>query len=201
MFSQLELAKGRWDIAQFVYLYTGQRSSKRQQVHLQHRQSVLLTAKYFRRYFIFRYKTHIILILSFKSYPIFEHLTSFMEQLLMYFQRHKRKERNVIKGHFATKSFRPLDVSAPRHFGPRLFLCTITFKSQGITMAETVIIILAEHNVPINFADHFTKLVSNKLVFPDSVFLRTCSFACAARAPCSLKVGIARVVTNFFPET
>ena len=42
-------------------------------------------------------------------------------------------------------------------------------------MAETLIIILAEHNVPINFADHFTKLVSNKLVFPDSVFLRTYS--------------------------
>ena len=42
---------------------------------------------------------------------------------------------------------------------------------QGTTMAETLIIILAEHNVPINFADHFTKLVSNKLVFPDSVFL------------------------------
>ena len=39
-------------------------------------------------------------------------------------------------------------------------------------------------SVPINFADHFTKLVSNKLVFPDSVFLRVC----AARAPCSLKV-------------
>ena len=61
-------------------------------------------------------------------------------------------------------------------------------------MAETLIIILAEHNVPINFADHFTKLVSNKLVFPDSVFLRVR----AARAPCSLKVVIARVVTNFF---
>ena len=42
-------------------------------------------------------------------------------------------------------------------------------------MAETLIIILAEHNVPINFADHFTKLVSTKLVFPDSVFLRACS--------------------------
>ena len=42
-------------------------------------------------------------------------------------------------------------------------------------MAETLITILAEHNVPINFADHFTKLVSNKLVFPDSVFLRMCS--------------------------
>ena len=55
-------------------------------------------------------------------------------------------------------------------------------------MAETLIIILAEHNVPINFADHFTKLVSNKLVFPDSVFLRACA----------LKVVIARVVTNFF---
>ena len=39
-------------------------------------------------------------------------------------------------------------------------------------MAETLIIILAEHDVPINFADHFTKLVNNKLVFPDSVFLR-----------------------------
>ena len=38
-------------------------------------------------------------------------------------------------------------------------------------MAETLIIILAEHNVLINFANHFTKLVSNKLVFPDSVFL------------------------------
>ena len=58
-------------------------------------------------------------------------------------------------------------------------------------MAETLIIILAEHNVPINFADHFTKLVSNKLVFPDSVFL----CACSAR---SLKVVSARVVTNFF---
>ena len=65
---------------------------------------------------------------------------------------------------------------------------------QGITMAETLIIILAEHNVPINFADHFTKLVSNKLVFPDSVFLRVR----AALAPCSLKVVIACVVTIFF---
>ena len=36
-------------------------------------------------------------------------------------------------------------------------------------MAETLIIILAKHNVPINFADYFTKLVSNKLVFPDPV--------------------------------
>ena len=61
-------------------------------------------------------------------------------------------------------------------------------------MAETLIIILAEHNVSINFADHFTKLVSNKLVFQDSVFLRVR----AARAPCSLKVVIACVVTNFF---
>ena len=61
-------------------------------------------------------------------------------------------------------------------------------------MAETLIIILAEHNVPINFADHFTKLVSNKLVFPDSVFLCVSS----ARAPCSLKVVIACVVTIFF---
>ena len=94
----------------------------------------------------------------------------------MYFRRHKRKETNVVKGHFATKSFQPLDVSAPRHFGPRLFLCTSHSKTgQGIKMAETLIIILAEHNVPINFADHFTKLVSNKLVFPDSVFLRACS--------------------------
>ena len=63
-------------------------------------------------------------------------------------------------------------------------------------MAETIIIILAEHNVPMNFADHFTKLVSNKLVFPDSVFL----CVRAARAPCSLKVVIARVVTNFFSK-
>ena len=61
-------------------------------------------------------------------------------------------------------------------------------------MAETLIIILIEHNVPINFADHFTKLVSNKLVFPDSVFLRVR----AACAPCSLKVVIPRVVTIFF---
>ena len=61
-------------------------------------------------------------------------------------------------------------------------------------MTETLISILAEHNVPINFADHITKLVSNKLVFTDSVFLR----ACAARAPCSLKVVIARNATNFF---
>ena len=81
----------------------------------------------------------------------------------------------MVKGHFATK-FRPLDISAPRHFGPRLFLCTSHSKTgQGITTTETLIIILAEHNVPINFADHFTKLVSNKLVFPDSVFLRACS--------------------------
>ena len=61
-------------------------------------------------------------------------------------------------------------------------------------MAETLVIILAEHNVPIIFADHFTKLVSNKLVFPDSVFLH----ARAARAPCPLNVVIARIVTNFF---
>ena len=61
-------------------------------------------------------------------------------------------------------------------------------------MAETLIIILAKHNVPINFADHFTKLVSNKLVFPDSVFLRMR----VARAPYSLKVVIARVVNNLF---
>ena len=61
-------------------------------------------------------------------------------------------------------------------------------------MAETLIIILAEHNVPINFAHHFTKLVSNKLVFSDCVFLRMR----AAHAPCSLKVVIACVVTNFF---
>ena len=61
-------------------------------------------------------------------------------------------------------------------------------------MAETLILILAEHNVPINSADHFSKLVSNKLVFPDSVFL----CVRAARAPCLLKVVIARVVTNFF---
>ena len=63
-------------------------------------------------------------------------------------------------------------------------------------MAETLIIILAEHNVPINFADHFPKLVSNMLVFPDSVFLRVR----AARAPRSLKVVIARIVTIFFPR-
>ena len=61
-------------------------------------------------------------------------------------------------------------------------------------MAEILIVILAEHNVPINFADHFIKLVSNKLVFPDSVFL----CVRAVRAPCSLKVVIARVVTNCF---
>ena len=70
----------------------------------------------------------------------------------------------------------------------------ISKTGQCITMAETLIIILAEHNVPINFADHFTKLISNKLVFPDSVFLHMR----AARAPCSLKVVIVRVVTNFF---
>ena len=135
---------------------------------------------------------HIILILSFKSYPVFEHLTSFMEQLLMYFGRHKRMETNVVK-----------DISPPNHFGPETFRDQGCFSvlshlktGQGITMAETIII-LAEHNVPINFADHFTKLVSNKLVFPDSVFLRVR----AARAPCLLKVLIAHVVTNFFPET
>ena len=113
-----------------------------------------------------------------------------MEQLLMYFGRHKQMETNVVKGHFATKSFRHWDVS-----GLRLFSVLSHSKTgQGITMAETLIIILAEHNVPINFADHCTKLVSNKLVLPDSVFLHVC----AARAPCSLKVVIARIVTNFF---
>ena len=70
----------------------------------------------------------------------------------------------MVKGHFATKSFRPLDVSAPRHFGPRLFLCTSHSKTgQGVTMAETLIIILTEHNVPINFADHFINRVSRSL--------------------------------------
>ena len=59
----------------------------------------------------------IILILSFKSYPIFKHLTSFMEQLLMYFGRHKQMETNVVKGQFTTKSFRP-----PRRFGTAAFL-------------------------------------------------------------------------------
>ena len=113
------------EILQFVYLYTGQRKSEWQEVYLQHWQSVLFTAKYFRRYFVFRYKTHIILILSFKSYPIFEHLTSFMEQLLMYFRRHKWMETNMVKGHSLQ----------PNHFGPEtfrdqgFFLCTITCKN------------------------------------------------------------------------
>ena len=74
-------------------------------------------------------------------------------------------------------------ISALRRFGTNTirttaFLCTSHSKTgQGITMAEKLIIILAEHNVPINFADHFTKLVSNtnKLVLPDSVFLCACS--------------------------
>ena len=37
-------------------------------------------------------------------------------------------------------------------------------------MVETLIIILAEHNVPINFADHFTKLVSalSVIFFPET---------------------------------
>ena len=89
----------------------------------------------------------------------------------------------------------------PNHFGPETFrdqgffsVLSHSKTGQGITVAETLIIILAEHNVPINFADHFTKLVSNKLVFVDSVFLRVR----AACAPCSLKVVIARIVTNFF---
>ena len=99
----------------------------------------------------------------------------------------------MVKGHFATISFRLLDVSAPRHFGPRLFLCTSHSKTgQGITMAETLIIILAEHNVPVNFADHFTKLVSNKLVFSDSVFLRACS------ARTLLSKGSHRALSLFF---
>ena len=138
--------------------------------------TISIAAKYFRRYFVFRYKTHIILILSFKSYLVFEHLTSFMEQLLMYFGRHKRMETNVVK-----------DNSPPNHFGPETFrdqgLFSVLSHSktgQGITMAETLIIILAEHNVPINIADHFTKLVSNKLIFPYSVYLRVR----AVRAPC-----------------
>ena len=113
-----------------------------------------------------------------------------MEQLLMYFGRHKRMETNVVKGHFATKSFWP-----PRCFWTKAFFSVLSHSKtgQGITMAETLIIILAEHKVPINFADHFSKLVSNKLVFPDSVFLRVR----AARAPYLLIV-IVRVVTNFF---
>ena len=61
-------------------------------------------------------------------------------------------------------------------------------------MAKTLIIILAEHNMPINFADQFTELASNKIVFPDSVFLHMR----AVHAPCSLKVVIACDVTNFF---
>ena len=93
-------------------------------------------------------------------------------------------------------------MSPPNHFCSEMFRDQGFFSElshskngQGITMAETLIIILAEHNVPMNFADHFTKLVSNKLVFPDSVFLRVR----AAHAPCLLKVVIACVVTNFFP--
>ena len=103
----------------------------------------------------------------------------------MYFGRHKRMETNVVKG--------------PNHFSPETFrdqgffsVLSHSKTGQSITMVETLIIILAEHNVPINFADHFTKLVSNKLVFPDSVFLR------AVRAPRSLKVVMAHVVTIFF---
>ena len=64
-------------------------------------------------------------------------------------------------------------------------------------MGETLIIILAEHNVPINFADHFTKLVSNKLVFPGSFFFRV-------RAACTLLAKSshhARCHYFFFPET
>ena len=77
--------------------------------------TICIAAKYFRRYFVFRYKTHIILILSFKSYPIFEQLTSFMEQLLMHFGRHKRMETNVVK-----------DSSPPNYFGPE------TFRDKGL---------------------------------------------------------------------
>ena len=72
-------------------------------------------------------------------------------------------------------TFRHQIISALRRFGTKTFwtkafLCTSHSKTgQGITMAETLIIILAEQNEPTNFADHFTKLVSNKLVFPDSV--------------------------------
>ena len=64
-------------------------------------------------------------------------------------------------------------------------------------MAETLIIILAEHNMPIKFADHFTKLVSNKLVFQDSVFLRTCS----VRTLLAKSSYRARCHYFFFPET
>ena len=63
-------------------------------------------------------------------------------------------------------------------------------------MAETLIIILAEYNVPISFADHFTKLESNKLVFPDSVFLRAC-----ARTLPAVSSHRVRFTTFFFPET
>ena len=88
-----------------------------------------------------------------------------------------------MKGNKRSKeTFRHQIILALRHFGTKTFPTKAFFyvlshskAGQGITMAETLIIILAEHNVPINFADHFTKLVSNKLVFPDSVFLRACS--------------------------
>ena len=60
-----------------------------------------------------------------------------MEQLLMYFERHKRM------------------ISPPNHFGPETFrdqgffsVLSHSKTGQGITMAETLIIILAEHNVP-----------------------------------------------------
>ena len=46
---------------------------------------------------------------------------------------------------------------------------------QGIIKAE-IIIILAEQCAN-NFADHFSELVSNKLVFPDSAFLRARAFS------------------------
>ena len=119
-----------------------------------------------------------------------------MEQLLTYFRRHKRKITNVVKGHLATKSFRPLCFGT-KTFWTKAFFCVLSHSKTGqaITMAETLIIILAEHNVPINFADHFTKLVSNKLVFPDSVFLH----ACSARTFLA-KVVITHIVTNFLPR-
>ena len=82
-------------------------------------------------------------------------------------------ETNVVKGHFGPEMFRDQDIFS---------VLSHSKTGQGITMTETLIIILAEHNVPINFADHFTKLVGNKLVFPDSVFIRMR----AARTPCSL---------------
>ena len=85
---------------------------------------------------------------------MFENYTSFIKHLFMYFANiyiYKQKiETNMVKGHFSTTYFRPLDVSAPRRFSLSLFLfLSNSWRSetdQGVIKAETLIIIILYHS-------------------------------------------------------